>query len=382
MRLARRGLSVWLMGVFVSCSSGCSSGKPAVAAAPARSVCASGAAAGDAPKPVIFTDFTALAERVARGVVRVVVTRPRASDPGTEGSPSEGSGVVLSRDGMVVTNAHVVHAATRVDVVAPDGRLLGAAVVAADEPSDLAVLRLQGDLAGLEPLSWAREGVVRAGAPVLSVGNSLGTGITVSAGIVASTGRSGLGHARYEDFIVTDARISRGTSGGALVDAEGDLVGIGTGILVDGRAGAAFGLAISARLARPVVEQLASGRPVSRGDIGLDVDDIDPARAREGGLSSADGAMVTTVDPGGPAVRAGLVRGDVIVEANGWAVARRGQLRAALSLVDSGHEVAVVVMRGGKRITVRLVPGSSPAPEPHASPDVATTTPAREPRRR
>jgi serine protease Do len=190
----------------------------------------------------------------------------------------------------------------------------------------------------------------------------------VSAGVVAGVGRAGLGHAQYEDFIVTDARIARGSSGGALVNAAGELVGISTGILVDGHAGPAFGVAISARLARPVIQQLMRGQPVSRGDVGLDAEDIEPGRARALGLASVDGARLTAVDPGSPAERCGLERGDVVVEANGWAVTRRGHLRAALSTVDSGVSVPIVLFRGGRKVTLTLTPGSrgdgqrSPAP--------------------
>jgi S1-C subfamily serine protease len=315
-----------------------------------------------------------LAARVERGVVRLLVTRPPGeTSPSTGEKPQrrtlgEGSGVVLTKDGLVITNAHVVRGSTRIDALAPDGRLLSVTLVAADEPTDLAVLRLGGDLSGIEPLAWSTV-ELREGERVAVVGNAFGAGLAVSAGVATATGLTGLGYAQYEDFVVTDARVARGTSGGALVNAVGALVGVSTGIFVDGPAGAAFGLAVSERLARPIIEQLALGHPVSRGDLGVDVGDMDLARATELGFGSLDGAVVRSVVAGGPAERAGIAAADVIVQAKDWRVTGRGSFMAALSAVDSGVAVHVTVVRGGKPIDLVMTLGSGgPPPEATGAP--------------
>jgi serine protease Do len=266
-----------------------------------------------------------------------------------------GSGVIVRGDGHILTNDHVVNGADEVTVELTGGRTLDAKVVGTDKATDLAVLKVDGkDLPTLE--LGDSEGV-RVGDVVLAVGNPLGVGQTVTMGIVSAMGRAtGLGDGSYEDFIQTDAPINRGNSGGALVDVSGRLIGINSQILTPSGGNIGIGFAIPANMARNVMTQLIDHGEVRRGKLGVTIQQITPDLARGLGLATANGALVSSVESGGPAAAAGLERGDVITAINGSAVKDNNQLRNEIAALQPGTSIELTVQRNGKerRVTAKL----------------------------
>lgn len=278
-----------------------------------------------------------------------------APDPGPRRQEGLGSGVVVRSDGYVLTNHHVVEGATSVEVELNDGRTFEAKVVGTDAPSDLAVLKIDGT--NLAILSLGDSDAVRVGDIALAVGNPLGIGQTVTMGIVSAKGRAtGLGDGSFEDFIQTDAPINRGNSGGALVSTSGELIGINSQILSPSGVNIGIGFAIPANMAKNVMTQLIDHGEVRRGMLGVIVHAITAETARELGLEEVRGALVDSVEPGGPAGQAGIQRGDVIVGINGSTVKDGNELRNTVSQLQPGTTTTVVVMREGRerRIDVRL----------------------------
>ena len=263
-----------------------------------------------------------------------------------------GSGVIVGQDGYILTNNHVVDGAAKVTVELTDGRALEAEVIGTDAPTDLAVLKV--DAADLQTLPLGDSDDVRVGDVVLAVGNPLGVGQTVTMGIVSAKGRStgGNGQGAYEDFIQTDAPINRGNSGGALVNTDGELVGINSQILSPSGGNIGIGFSIPANMAQHVMTQLIEHGEVRRGRLGVTIQGITPDLARALELSAAAGALVSDVESGSPAESAGLERGDVITALNGQPVKDSNVLRNEIAELPPGSDVELTVRRDGKEQTV------------------------------
>ncbi|HSC26301.1 MAG TPA: Do family serine endopeptidase [Vicinamibacterales bacterium] len=277
--------------------------------------------------------------------------RFQVPDPGPRRERGLGSGVIVRPDGYILTNHHVIDGATAVKVELTDGRTFDARVVGSDAPSDLAVLRIDGD--NLATLALADSDAVRVGDVVLAVGNPLGVGQTVTLGIVSAKGRAtGLGDGSYEDFIQTDAPINRGNSGGALVSTRGELIGINSQILSPSGGNIGIGFAIPSNMARHVMTQLIERGEVRRGLLGVTVQPVTSDIARSLGLDSVHGALVNTVQPGGPADKAGVRSGDVITAINGTPVKDGNMLRNEVAQLAPGTEATIAVFRDGRTRTL------------------------------
>jgi serine protease Do len=268
-----------------------------------------------------------------------------------------GSGVIVSADGYVLTNNHVVNGADTIKVSLNDGRELTAKVVGTDPQTDLAVVKI--DAKNLPAITFADSDIVEVGDRVLAVGNPFGIGQTVTSGMVSGLGRATMG-LDYEDFIQTDAAINPGNSGGALVDAEGRLVGVNTAILSRSGGSQGIGFAIPSNLAHNVMEQLVASGKVVRGYLGVEVQNISPALADEFKLSANNGALVADVVAGGPAAKGGLRGGDVITRFDGKAVTDARKLKLAVANVAPGTKVATEVVRDGKTLNLDIAISERP----------------------
>lgn len=268
-----------------------------------------------------------------------------------------GSGVIISEDGYILTNNHVVDGAEEVLVRLNDERELPAKVVGRDPKTDLAVIRVAAT--GLPTLPLADSDQVEVGDVVLAVGNPFGLGQTVTLGIVSATGRGNLG-LDYEDFIQTDAAINPGNSGGALVDTQGRLIGINTAILSRTGGNNGIGFAVPTNLARHVLEDLVRDGQVRRGFLGVMIQDLTPALAKKFELGEDRGVLIAEVSAGTPAAKAGLREGDVVTEYDGKAVRHQRQFRLLVAQTEPGSEVAVKVLRDGKPVTLTVTPQEVP----------------------
>ena len=276
-----------------------------------------------------------------------------------------GSGVIVRADGYILTNHHVVEGAQQVDVELTDGRSMKATVVGTDAPSDLAVLKV--DARNLQTLPLGDSDAVRVGDVVLAVGNPLGVGQTVTMGIVSAKGRStGLGDGSFEDFIQTDAPINRGNSGGALVNTRGELIGINSQILSPSGGNIGIGFSIPAEMAKNVMTQLIERGDVRRGRLGVTIQQITPDVARDLGLASVNGALVADVERGGPAARAGVVRGDVITALNGQRMKDSNVLRNEIAQLQPGTAAKLTVRRDGSERELTVTLGELVAPRVEA----------------
>jgi serine protease Do len=271
-----------------------------------------------------------------------------------------GSGVIVTKDGYVLTNNHVVDGADEVKVALQDGREFTARVIGRDPKSDVAVIKIEAK--DLPAVQLADSDKVEVGDVVLAVGNPFGIGQTVTTGIVSATGRAGTVGLDYEDFIQTDAAINPGNSGGALVDAEGRLIGINTAILSRSGGNQGIGFAIPVNLARDVMSSLIKDGHVTRGYLGVMIQDVTPALAKEFDLKEAKGALVGEVTPRSPAEKAGLQNGDLILEFNGKKVADSRHLKLEVARAQPGDTVPVKILREGANKTVEVklkeIPGA------------------------
>ena len=287
-----------------------------------------------------------------------------------------GSGVIVTKDGYILTNNHVVDGAEEVKVTLQDGREFTAKVIGRDPKSDIAVIKIAAN--DLPVVAMADSEKVQTGDVVLAIGNPFGVGQTVTSGIVSATDRGNVGIEDYEDFIQTDAAINPGNSGGALVDIDGRLIGINTAIMSRTGGSQGVGFAIPSDLARTVMDGLIKDGHVTRGYLGVMIQDITPALADEFKLKDTKGALVGDVVPGGPAEIAGLKDGDVLVGFNGHSVADSRHLQLEVAGTKPGTSVPVEILRdGGKQqleVTVKELPGSEPLARAGSSDDNDTGT--------
>jgi len=275
-----------------------------------------------------------------------------------DGGAGLGSGVVVSADGYILTNNHVVEGADEIAVMLPDGKPAKARVVGVDPETDLAVLKV--DARDLRPIGFANPGDVEVGDVVLAIGNPFGVGQTVTQGIVSATGRNRVGINTFENFIQTDAAINPGNSGGALVDASGRLIGINTAILSPSGGSLGIGFAIPVGLAIDVMKELVSSGRVARGWIGIQAQDLTPELGGALGVRAGGGALVTGVLRGGPADRAGLKPGDVVVAANGAPIGDMVGLVTAVAAIKPGAIGALTVLRRGEPVKLAVEAGRRP----------------------
>src|SRR6187402_419804 len=263
-----------------------------------------------------------------------------------------GSGVIVSNDGYILTNNHVIDNATKISIELSDRRIVDGRLIGADPASDLAVVKI--DEKNLPVLAIGDSTAMRVGDVVLAVGNPLGVGQTVTMGIVSAKGRAtGLGDGSYEDFLQTDAPINQGNSGGALVNTMGELVGINSQILSPSGGNIGIGFAVPSNMAKNVMDQLVSNGRVHRGRLGVTVQGVTGDLAAGLGLDKAEGALVSDVTPGGAAAKAGLKRGDVILSYQGRAVIDTNAFRNEIAATKPGSTVTLQVLREGKSSEVK-----------------------------
>lgn len=335
----------------------------------------------------VTTSFAPVVKRAAQSVVMVKISTkakevPMQNSPfgndefmrrffgeqfgGGRGSmrmPKEhglGSGVIVNKDGYILTNNHVVEDADTITVVLNDGREFTAKVIGRDPKTDVAVVKI--DAKDLPYITIADSDKIEVGDICLAVGNPFGIGQTVTMGIVSAKGRGGIGVGTdYEDFIQTDASINPGNSGGALVDAEGRLIGINTAILSRTGGNQGIGFAVPVNMAKSVMESLITNGKVVRGFLGVSIQDVTPVLAKQFDLKEGHGALVGDVTPKSPADKAGLKSGDVVVDFNHKAVEDSRRLKLQVAETAPGTSVPVKVIRDGREktlnVTLKELPG-------------------------
>jgi serine protease Do len=286
-----------------------------------------------------------------------------------------GSGVIISQDGVVLTNHHVIEDATEIKVTTSDDREFEAQLIGSDKKSDLAVLRLKGDLASLKALPIGDSTSLRLGDVVLAVGNPFGVGQTVTMGIVSAKGRSNMGINDYEDFIQTDAAINPGNSGGALVNMRGELVGINTAILSRSGGYQGIGFAIPTNMARPIADSLLSKGRVVRGFLGIGIQDLDAELGQALKVPDNHGVLVTDVQPGGAADKAGVKARDVILKVDGSPVTDTGHLRNMIASRGVNVPVTLSIIRDGKPAELKVTLTEMPEEAAKAGKESQATSP-------
>ena len=317
--------------------------------------------------------YAAAAKRAAPAVVSVITSQsgrtphPRANDPwfryffGDPGSQSQsgiGSGVIVSPDGYLLTNNHVVDRMDDIEVQLSDGRRAKAEVIGTDPESDLAVLRIK--LEKLPSVAFGNSDALQVGDVVLAIGNPFGVGQTVTSGIVSALGRNQLGINTFENFIQTDAAINPGNSGGALIDASGNLMGINTAIYSRSGGNLGIGFAIPVSTAKLVLEGIISEGQVTRGWIGVEPRDLTPEIAQTFNLKIDKGVLITGVLQGGPASEGGLKPGDVVVKVAETPVVNMAQLLNAVAALKPKSQAHLSVQRGSREIDVQVTVGQRP----------------------
>jgi serine protease Do len=267
---------------------------------------------------------------------------------------SLGSGVIVSPEGYILTNNHVVDGATEVKVTLSDKREYEAKIIGTDPKTDIAVLKI--DASNLKPITLGDSSKVEVGDTALAIGDPFGVGQTVTRGIISAKGRGNLGIEDYEDFIQTDAPINPGNSGGALVNDRGELVGINTAILTHSEGSEGIGFAVPVNLAREVMDQILRTGKVLRAYMGILPQDMTPDMAKAFGQKEARGVVVGDVTANSPAQHGGVERGDILLEVNGKPVESANQLRMTISMMQPGTDVKLKVLRDGSEheLSVKL----------------------------
>ncbi len=322
-----------------------------------------------------------VAERAIHSVVNVFSSRVIHRNPGrspfhghpffdrfTPGSrmPQEqrarslGSGVIINAEGVVLTNNHVVKDAQEIRVKLHDGREFSAKLVGSDPKSDLAVLRLQGDLKQLKPLPIGQSNALRLGEVVLAIGNPFGVGQTVTMGIVSAIGRADVGIVDYEDFIQTDAAINPGNSGGALINMRAELVGINTAILSRSGGYQGIGFAIPTAMAKPIMDSLLTHGRVIRGWLGVMIQELNEEIAKLLKVPVSRGVLITDVVPDSPAAKAGLQRADVITELNGKPLTSVAHLRTKIASAGIEAKMGLTILRESEILKIEVKLGALP----------------------
>lgn len=317
--------------------------------------------------------YAAAAKRAAPAVVSVITSQtprtpnPRANDPwfryffGDPGGQSQsgiGSGVIVSPDGYLLTNNHVVDRMDDIEVQLSDGRRAKAEVIGTDPESDLAVLRIKLDK--LPSVAFGNSDALQVGDVVLAIGNPFGVGQTVTSGIVSALGRNQLGINTFENFIQTDAAINPGNSGGALIDASGNLMGINTAIYSRSGGNLGIGFAIPVSTAKLVLDGIVTEGQVTRGWIGVEPRDLTPEIAQTFNLKIDKGVLITGVLQGGPASEGGLKPGDVVVKVADTPVVNMAQLLNAVAALKPRSRAHLSVQRGAREIDVEVTVGQRP----------------------
>ena len=319
--------------------------------------------------------FAPAARKASPAVVSIntskAVRHPRANDPwfqfffGDQGPQEQsglGSGVIISQDGYILTNNHVVEGADDIEVTLTDSRQAKAKVIGTDPETDLAILKIELDK--LPVIVLGNSDQVAVGDRVLAIGNPFGVGQTVTSGIISALGRSQLGINTFENFIQTDAAINPGNSGGALVDVNGNLMGINTAIYSRSGGSMGIGFAIPVSTARMVLDGIVKDGQVTRGWIGVEPNELSPELAETFGVKKAtEGVIITGVLQDGPAAQAGMRPGDVIVQVDGKAVSNVSQLLTAVAALKPGQAAAFDVQRADKRVELSITPGVRPRPQ-------------------
>jgi serine protease DegQ len=273
---------------------------------------------------------------------------------------SLGSGVIVSEQGLILTNDHVVASADEIEVALADGRKLSAKVVGTDPDTDLAVLKVEAE--NLPAITFAASEKLNVGDVVLAIGNPFGVGQTVTQGIVSALGRNHLGINTYENFIQTDASINPGNSGGALIDAGGNLVGVNSAIYSRSGGSMGIGFAIPANIAKQVMEQIAVNGSVTRGWIGIEAQDITPELAESFKLPQARGSLIAGVLQNSPAALAGLKSGDVLLAINDKEISDSSSMLNLIAVLKPNEKAVLTIARAEKEIKVNVTVGKRPKP--------------------
>ena len=326
-----------------------------------------------------ITSYATAVDKAAPAVVNIYTTKviaehrsPLFDDPlfrkffgkggGTRqrSETSLGSGVIISAQGYILTNNHVISGANEIAVALHDGRTVIAKLVGADPDSDLAILKIA--LSDLPVITLGHSKTLRVGDVVLAIGNPFGVGQTVTSGIVSALGRNSLGINTFENFIQTDAAINPGNSGGALINVYGDLIGINTAIYSESGGSMGIGFAIPISLARDVLTQIIEHGHVIRGWLGVKIQDIDPQLAESFKLNSTDGVVITNIVLNGPADKAGLDRGDIITQIADKKVRDVRETLDQISLHKPGERISVTIIRDGKPLSKLATVIERPSP--------------------
>jgi serine protease DegQ len=332
----------------------------AVLQAPPQPVAGSYREAAGRAMPAVVNILTSKALRQNHPLLRDPFFRKFFGDrlPREELQSSLGSGVIVSPDGYILTNNHVVEAADEIEVVLADGRKAPAKVVGTDPETDLAVIRIAAKNLPVIVLGHADQ--ARVGDVVLAIGNPFGVGQTVTMGIISAVGRNNLHINQFENFIQTDAAINFGNSGGALVDTSGNLIGINAAIYSQTGGSVGIGFAIPVTTAKSVMEAIIKSGQVVRGWIGIETQDITPELAESFGLARESGAIIAGVVRDGPADRAGIKPGDILLAVAGKTVANTNDMLTLIAQLPPGQKARMTVMRKDRQSTLDVLVGKRP----------------------